>query len=342
MHVGRCVAYGEGAAYLPLRQVLASVDIDATLANVEDGDVLGRRASALVGLEEGATSVDEGFWAVRRIFDELASQRPLVIVLEDVHWAEAGLLELVDALVAGIRGPLLLLCTGRELPAAQPGWQENVLSLEPLSVEQTEALVLALNRGLAPAVQRRLVELAEGNPFYAEQLLAYVEELGSAALDSVPPSVESLLAARLDLLETEARSTAARAALIGREFSRAALSALSEASAPALSTHVLELVRGATSVRPPRLPTRSSTASVTRCSETSRTRASRKSNARSSTSRMATGWARPRTRPTRSSAFTSNRLTTTGQSSVRRTGARSSWRRMPARILVLPACVPGG
>jgi len=239
--VGRCVAYGEGGTYLPLRELVSGIDFDAALAEDEQAELVARRVAELVGLAEGPGSVDEGFWAMRRLLSALASSLPLVLVLEDLHWADAQLLDFVDQVVERASGPMLVLGTGRpELLDERGTWHSRSLVLERLSAEDT----LTLAAEVEPGVRARIVDLAEGNPLFAEQLLAYAQERGEAALEAVPPSVEALLAARLDLLEPDMRGTVQRAALIGREFSRAGLVALSPpAAAPVLSAHVLELVR---------------------------------------------------------------------------------------------------
>jgi DNA-binding SARP family transcriptional activator len=242
---GRCVAYGEGATYAPLREMVSGVDLEAVLAGEEDAELVARRVAELVGLAEGTGSVDEGFWAMRRLFSVLASARPLVLRVGDLHWAGTRLLDLLDQIVELARGPIFLLCSGRpELLDERESWREHALVLGPLAPDDARALAAALKSDLAPDVQDRLVELAEGNPLFIEQLLAYAEERGKTALDSLPPSVEALLSARVDLLAPDVRDTARRAALIGREFSRAGLVALSTSeSAPVLSAHLLDLVR---------------------------------------------------------------------------------------------------
>jgi DNA-binding SARP family transcriptional activator len=242
---GRCVAYGEGATYAPLREIVSGVDLEAVLAGEEDAELVARRVAELVGLAEGTGSVDEGFWAMRRLFTVLASTRPLVLRVGDLHWAGTRLLDLLDQIVERARGPIFLLCSGRpELLDERESWREHSLILGPLAPDDAHALAGALESELAPDVQDRLVELAEGNPLFIEQLLAYAGERGKVALDSLPPSVEALLSARIDLLEPGVRDTGRRAALIGRDFSRAGLLALSTSeSAPVLSAHLLDLVR---------------------------------------------------------------------------------------------------
>ncbi len=240
---GRCVAYGEGATYLPLREMVSAIDLDAALAAEEDAALVARRVAELVGLAEGTSSVDEGLWAARRLFSALAARQPLVLVFEDLHLAEQRLLDLVDQLAERATGPMLILCAARpELLDARERFRESALVLEPLDAEAALALAVAVAGDTEASVA--VVALAEGNPLFVEQLLAYSEERGAAALETVPPTIDALLAARIDLLDAGARSVAQRAALVGREFSRQALAAVSPAAErAALSGHVLELVR---------------------------------------------------------------------------------------------------
>ena len=239
---GQCVSYGEGAAYAPLREIVGAIDLDRALADVDDRQSIEEGVSDFL---EGRGSVDEGFWAIRRLLESLAGSRPLVVVLEDLHWVEPRLLDLVDQLVERARQPMLVVGAARpELLDERPAWQPWSLALDRLSDDDIGTVVASLESGLEISVRARLVELAEGNVLLAEQLLAYAEERGEAALETVPPSVEALLAARLDLLDAEVRDTAQRAALIGRDFSRQALAALTPAAArQGLSTQLLDLVR---------------------------------------------------------------------------------------------------
>ena len=199
--VGRCASYGEGATFLPLREMID--DFDEILA--------------------AAGSMGEVFLATRQRFEELASERPLLLVFEDVHWAEPSLLDLIEHLGAQASGSILALCLSRpDLLAERAGWSEigPSLVLEPLTDEHARLLA-----GDEPEADR-IVEIAEGNPLYVEQLVASVEEVGVAALDAVPASVEALLASRLDRLGSGERAVAQRAAVVGRRFSPAALAAL--------------------------------------------------------------------------------------------------------------------
>jgi DNA-binding SARP family transcriptional activator len=232
--VGRCVSYGEGATYLPLAEIVRQVAPERPQATIErllEGDehsaVVAERIAELIGQTEGTAPTGELFWAVRQLFEGLARRSPLVVVLEDLHWAEPTLLDLVEYLAAWpVETPLLLVCLARpELRDERPGLgaEAEVLRLEPLEDASIDLLVGELGGAEVGAeTQRRIASLAEGNPLFVEQLVAFLEEAGPEALESVPPSVEALLASRLDRLEPDERALLERGAVVGREFARGA------------------------------------------------------------------------------------------------------------------------
>jgi class 3 adenylate cyclase len=232
---GRCVSYGEGATYLPLAEIVRQVAPErpqATIASLLEGDerapLIAERVAELTGKVEGSAPTGELFWAVRRLFEGLARRRPLVVVLEDLHWAAPTFLDLVEYLVTWpVESPLLLLCLARpELRDQRPGLgaDADVLRMEPLAGAETDTLVDELaGADVTPETRARVADIAEGNPLFVEQLLAFLEEAGPEALESVPPSVEALLASRLDRLDPEERGVLERAAVAGREFARAAV-----------------------------------------------------------------------------------------------------------------------
>ena len=253
---GRCVSYGDGATYLPLDEVVRQAAperpraaIVELLAGDEQAQLVAERVTQLSGSAGGAASTGEVFWAVRRFLEALALEQPLVVVLEDVHWAEPTLLDLIDYLDSWTaRAPLMVVCLARrELLEQRPGWsgRDRVLALEPLSAEEAATLVAELRgEAIDRATLARIVEIAEGNALFLEQLLAFAEEAGADALGSLPPSVEVLLADRLDRVELEERALLERAAVVGREFSRASLLQLSPpAELAALDTRLRSLVR---------------------------------------------------------------------------------------------------
>jgi DNA-binding SARP family transcriptional activator len=257
--IGRCVAYGEGATYLPLREALEEVDLAAALTGAEEGELVAQRVAELTGAAEGASSSGEGFWAVRRLLEALAHERQLLLVLEDLHWAEPTFLDLVEYLAEwSTEAPILVLCLTRpELTDNRPAWGGPTspiasLLLEPLSADDSQTLVAAL--GVSDDARARIAEAAEGNPLYAEQLTAFAQEAGDEALAGVPPTIEALLASRLDLLTADERATLDRAAVVGREFTHGALvHLLPHEAAGRAGRHLLALARRGL-VRPGRAP----------------------------------------------------------------------------------------
>jgi DNA-binding SARP family transcriptional activator len=232
---GRCVSYGEGATFLPLADIIRQStsdnprrEIAALLAGDENAGLIADHVTQLIGAADGVASTGEVFWAVRRFLEALALRRPLVIVLEDVHWAEPTLLDLVEYLSAWTAdAPVLVVCLARpDLLEQRPGWADpkRTLELTRLGAAEAQILVAELSSDeVADEVRARIVEIAEGNPLYLEQLLSFAEEAGPEALASVPPTVEALLAGRIDRLEAEERTLLERAAVAGRDFERSSI-----------------------------------------------------------------------------------------------------------------------
>jgi class 3 adenylate cyclase/tetratricopeptide (TPR) repeat protein len=204
---GRCLAYGEGITFWPLQEILL---------------VLYERPAEAPDPEQ-ATSTEETFWAYRKLFEAFAQERALVLVLEDIHWAEPMLLDLIEHIVAWTKdAPMLVLCLARpEFLDGRPAWPGERLELEPLSAEDSQTIVGALAPTLDPVSRTRAAQTAEGNPLFLEQLLALAVEDGQK--HALPHSIQTLLAARLDRLESTERSLLERAAVIGKEFWRNAL-----------------------------------------------------------------------------------------------------------------------
>jgi len=236
--IGRCPPYGEGITYLPLldivRQLAPAGQADlASLVEGEEGDLVAARIAGAVGLSSTSAPTEETNWAVRRLFEALARRRPLAVVLDDVHWAEPTLLDLVEHVVGSTRAvPLFVVCLARpEFLDARPAWQRRtdnarILALEPLVEDEARALVEQALHGatVEPETARRVLEAAEGNPLFLEQLLAMHAEHGETL--GVPPTVQAVLAARIDRLPPVERAVVQRAAVQGRVFSRRALAEL--------------------------------------------------------------------------------------------------------------------
>jgi len=245
--VGRCVAYGKGATFLPLAEIIRSArerrPLDAVLSGDEHAELIAARLAQLTGEDDAPGSGGETFWAVRRFFEALASERPLVLVFDDLHWAEPTLLDLVDYLGDRSSAPILLLGLARpELVEQRPEWSERqAASLRPLAGEQSEALLESL--GQAPGTLRDgILGTAGGNPLFIEQLLAHAAESGEA--ETLPPSLEALLASRLDRLDAGGLAVLQRAAVVGARFSRDAVIELLQGAQPTdVDAHLLAGVR---------------------------------------------------------------------------------------------------
>ncbi len=221
----------------------------------------------LIGLVESGAAAEEGFWAVRRLLERLAQRQPVVVVLDDLHWAEPTLLDLVEYLTDRAReAPLLLVCMARrELLDARPGWAADrqnatTLVLEPLTATESDRLIENLlgEAGLATPVSALIQEAAEGNPLFVEETLAMLIDDGLLRRDNgawvvattdlsqvrVPPSIHALLAARLDRLEGDERHVIERAAVEGKTFHEGAVRALAEGRArERVGACLLSLVR---------------------------------------------------------------------------------------------------
>jgi class 3 adenylate cyclase len=255
--VGRCLSYGEGITYHPLIEIVRQVardDPDEGIAKLmgpgEESELVARRIRGLVGLADETAPAVETFWAVRKLFEAAAAERPIIVGFDDVHWAEPLLLDLIEYLVGFSAGsPLFVVCLARpELLEIRPSWavedeNRSVVALEPLSESDAEELVESLSSdGLGPVATARIVRTAEGNPLFLEQLVATDVERGDTA--TLPPSIQAVLAARIAGLDHAERTVLERASVEGRNFRWSSLAELlSEGERDALGEHLMALVR---------------------------------------------------------------------------------------------------
>jgi len=265
---GRCLPYGDGVTYWPLAEILKGLagtqDTDppevaldrvrrlgADLITTEVAMNPTKATAAIafsVGLEDPAFSFREAeprevrlkmHTAWRSLFSALASRAPVVAVIDDIHWADPALLELLEELADRVVGPVLFVCPARpELSERRPGWgggRRNVssISLDPLSSEESDRLIellLAID-DLPATVHARILERAEGNPFFLEEIVRHLIDEGSIARDGrrwraiadigdvrIPDTVQAVLAARIDLLDPIEKRALQRAAVVGRVF----------------------------------------------------------------------------------------------------------------------------
>jgi class 3 adenylate cyclase/tetratricopeptide (TPR) repeat protein len=240
---GRSLPYGEGVSYWALAEMVKAQagiletdgdeEVRGKLARAveqlldEDADWVLSHLRPLVGqASEASGSQEEAFAAWRRFFEALAEDHPLVLVFEDIQWADDGLLDFIEHLADWVSDvPFLILCTARrELLERRPAWgggkvNAATIALAPLSDEETAKLIWALGAE-TPA---ELVERCGGNPLYAEQYVRMLSERGSA--ENVPETVQGIIAARLDSLPQEEKALLQDAAVIGKVFWLGALGA---------------------------------------------------------------------------------------------------------------------
>jgi DNA-binding SARP family transcriptional activator len=230
--VGRCASYGAGATYLPIAEIVRRLvaeesvrGIAALLDGEEDAEQIALRVAEVVGLAEGPAAPGESFWAIRRLLEAVARRGPVVVALDDVHWAEPTLLDLVEYLGEWAEGPIYILCLARpELLESRAGWGGPastgfLVELDPLEADEVGTLLDVVADGpVAPDIRDRIVEHAGGNPLFAEQLLALASEAPDVPLDQAPPTVEALIAARLDRLTPSELRLLRHASIIGRLF----------------------------------------------------------------------------------------------------------------------------
>jgi class 3 adenylate cyclase len=237
----RCLSYGEGITYWPV------VDVLKQLPERELDPAASQALASVLGAETVATSSDEIAWAFRKFLEAVAQDGPLVVVFDDLHWAEPTFLDLVEHVSELSRdAPILILCMARpELVDERAGWgggklNASTILLEPLSIEETDVLLGRLG-GPTDELRSKILEAAEGNPLFVEEMLTLVRESGDEEV-AVPPTIQALIAARLDQLETSERAVLERGAVEGRLFHRGAVQELGREE-ERLTARLTELVR---------------------------------------------------------------------------------------------------
>ena len=219
---GRCLPYGEGVTYAPLAEM-------ASTAHLPAGEPAVARARVALA-DTALASPEETAWVFKQMLEALAEQRSVVAVVDDLHWAEPLLIDVLDYVATlSIDRPILLLCLARpDVFDIRPEWatprqHSSIIRLEPLTSDETDAL-LATNAALASDKEARqeIVDAAAGVPLFVEQIAALRSE-GEAGL---PPTVRALLAARVDRLQPAERTLLERAAIQGEVFDRATVAAL--------------------------------------------------------------------------------------------------------------------
>ena len=268
---GRCLSYGQGLTFWPLREIVAE------LAGTEDGDspdevltaltrllpadddraTVAERVAAALGVVDSTAYPEDTFWAVRKLLEAIASERQLVVVLEDVQWAEPTFLELIEYLPVAIGSlPVLLIAVTRaELFDIRPNFAQGLpgarrIDVQPLSEADCQALVEQLvgEAGVATELSDRVAVSAEGNPLFVEELVRMLVDERHLGQDEsalpMPPTIQAVLAARLDRLDSAELAIVKAAAVIGKSFSdEAALLLAGRRDRSELESHLGALVR---------------------------------------------------------------------------------------------------
>ena len=277
---GRCLPYGQGITWYAVAELLRSaVGLDEVaapslvldrlrehLAGVGEVEAILVPLAQPLGMASEPAPVEELFWAIRRYLERVATTGPVVVVLDDLQWAEPALLDLIEHLADWVHGvPLVLLAMARpELLDVRAAWgggkpDATTFLLEPLATAETEHLVEALLEGatITPLARERIAAAADGNPLYVEQVIEMLVDdgvvqrgsdgllvVGDLETISVPPTIQALLASRLDRLSDGERRTIERAAVVGKEFGQRDVSELTPAEGRAgVSGQLMGLVR---------------------------------------------------------------------------------------------------
>lgn len=259
--MGRCLSYGQGATYWPLREAalgaagltgdespdVAATAFAAVLGDSPENANVVSRLLALAGFNRETSVPDDVPWAVRIFLEQLSRRRPVVLMVDDLHWAEPGLLDVLEHIADWSRdSPIMLLGLARpEFYETRPTWGGGKLNATAMllsALDDDDAVSLVQKHDLPEVVLRRIVDAAGGNPLFVEQLVAMLVDEGHVALDdgvatwiggppedvrwAMPPSVSALLAARIDRLNDDERTIVGCAAVIGTVFYAEAIAAI--------------------------------------------------------------------------------------------------------------------
>ena len=248
---GRCLPYGESITYWPLAEMVkGAADIadddplDVAIEKLREccpaeavADLLGLATGVLEAVH-GERSQQEISWAAREWAQLMSQTQPLILVFEDIHWAEEPLLELIEHMTEWVRdGSLMILCLARpELLDIRSNWgggrvRATAIELEPLGEADGEILIDALNdeeMTISAKTRRALLDKTGGNPLFLEEVMLNVAECGEErAVEEIPDTVQALIAARIDRLDGDSKAVLQRASVIGRTFWGGAIEHLS-------------------------------------------------------------------------------------------------------------------
>jgi len=254
---GHCLSYGDGISFWPLAEVVrqaAGIGDDDPLEEArrklsalagEQAVEAAERVAAAIGLSDSTFPVEETFWGARRLLETLAAVRPAIVVIDDIHWAEDTFLDLIRYVIDGASAPLVLVCSSRpDLLESHAEWVQETdrikrLILEPLSQQESSRVVEnLLGTSMFDArIRTKIIEAAEGNPLFVEQMVSMLIDDGILIRDptggwlltsdidrvTIPPSISALLTSRIDRLSGTERAVIERAAVIGSTFFRGAV-----------------------------------------------------------------------------------------------------------------------
>jgi class 3 adenylate cyclase len=275
---GRCLSYGEGITFWPIAEMVksaagitdadtqeqATAKIAALLSGDRDAIEAAKGVSQAIGLTTDEGAPGDTFWSLRRFMGGLAHARPLILVFEDIHWAERTLLNLIESIAEWTLDlPILIVCTARpELLDDRPDWNDpkryetTKIALAPLAEGEAERLVRNLvgDGDLDVSTTDAIVEASGGNPLFMEQMVSMLVDEGHLEYGDlssgtgakeivIPPTIQALIAARLDRLDPVERRVLGTASVVGRVFYRDAVSVLSNGDGAALGSSLMTLIR---------------------------------------------------------------------------------------------------
>ncbi len=270
---GRCLPYGQPSAFWPIAQAVrarAGVTDDSStefalhqlrrlVASVREPEQFVQTVAASLGMGSMLDRFEDGFWALRQLLEHLARLAPVVLVLDDLQWADAELLDFIDYLVERFSGESLrVLALARpELLSRRPAWSGDALKLEPLPNGALTELVSQIlgHDDVPPIVLEYIVSASGGSPLFARELsrmlvedgvlwrsgTSWVVDHGRLAVAVPPPTISAVLSARLDQLDPAARRVLAAASVVGESFGRRAVSAMVEPGT-AVAHHLHQLI----------------------------------------------------------------------------------------------------
>ena len=237
----------------------ATAKVAKFLPEGEESELVCERISAAIGLTDATPETQETFWGIRKLLEELGRRSTLFVIFDDIHWAETTMLDLIEYLTGFAQGvPMLLLCLSRkDLLDTRPSWGtgSTTMFLEPLEPEDVNQLIdnYVGEAQLPENVRKRIIETAEGNPLYVEEILRMlIDERIIEKVDgqwqptqdltdfAIPPTIHALVAARLDKLGANEQAVTQRASVIGKTFWWGAVSELSPESLRARVGHYLQ------------------------------------------------------------------------------------------------------